>query len=300
MLPEILDLGHHLVDGPDHPEVRLRHPRRRRGRRVGEASQLGQHANAESGGPVLVHLQVFQPGAAREGRNAETLVQHHLAVLGVYHARQVVSRPFAYLDAFADLREGLACVAGHAYVGLQKLVALFGQQAEGRPANDDLGLAVLTDAVDHVPRDGECPLRVQVAVIAQVAQRYAYHVRPEILDDVLDLGQVVVGEHQVDDLDLVPLVVQVSRYVGQSDGHGLGIHSAVQPVLPVGGDEQDSHENLQCSPPCVRPGGRAGLIDSLWITQTGLTKPKRPHPFLGPCSGKGSNSGQPNSGLMTR
>ena len=37
--------------------------------------------------------------------------------------------------------------------------------------------------------------------------------------------------------DLVSLVVQVARDVGEADGHGLGIHAAVEPVLPVGCDE---------------------------------------------------------------
>ena len=68
--------------------------------------------------------------------------------------------------------------------------------------------------------------------------------RAEVLHNALNLGEVVFRKHEVNDLNFVAVVVQMAGDIGQADGHGLGIHPAVQPVMPVGGDEQDSHSNL--------------------------------------------------------
>ena len=78
-------------------------------------------------------------------------------------------------------------------------------------------------------------------MVAQVAERYADGMRPEFPHRFFDLRQVVVGEHQVDDLHFVPVVIEVPGNVGHTDGHRLGTHATVEPVLPVGGDEKDTH-----------------------------------------------------------
>ena len=164
------------------------------------------------------------------------------------HAREIVGRTLADLNAVADFGEGLAGVSSHTEIGFQELVALFGEQAEGRTTDDDGCLAVLADAADHVPRDGQRPFCVQVAVIAQVAKGDPDDIGPELVDDGFNLGQVVVSEHKVNNLDLVPVVVQVRRDIRQPDGHRLGVHPAVHPVLAVGGYEQDTHCTLQRGP----------------------------------------------------
>ena len=72
-------------------------------------------------------------------------------------------------------------------------------------------------------------------MVAQVAQRNSDDVRLEFLDYALDFGQVVFGEHEVNNLDLVSVVVKVARDVRQPDGHGLRVHPAVHAVLAVCG-----------------------------------------------------------------
>ena len=111
-------------------------------------------------------------------------------------------------------------------------------------------------------------------MIAQVAQGDSDDVGPEFLDDAFSLGQVVVGEHQVNHLDLVPLVVQVRRDIRQPDGHGLGVHPAVHPVLAVGSDEQDTHCILHTCPAVWRRAARpimdyAGGFDKDGLAGTG-------------------------------
>ena len=152
------------------------------------------------------------------------------------YAGQVVGWPLSNLDAIADLREGLAGVSGHAQIRLQELEALLGQQAERRAAHDYGCAAVLSYAVNDILGNGKRPLCIQVTVIAEIPQRDSNHIRIEVPDSLLDFSQVVLGEHQVNHLDLVPFMIKVARNVSQADWHGLGVHPVVDAVVPVGGD----------------------------------------------------------------
>jgi len=61
-----LDLGDHLVDGPDHPPAGLVYLGLGGVGRVIEAAQFGQYPNAEAGLVVAGHVQVFQAGRLGE------------------------------------------------------------------------------------------------------------------------------------------------------------------------------------------------------------------------------------------
>ena len=75
---------------------------------------------------------------------------------------------------------------------------------------------------------------VDIAVIAQIADGYAHHLRLELLDRVFHVGDVVVGEHQVKDLKAVTVLVQMAGHVSQTNGQRPSVHAAHQPVVAVG------------------------------------------------------------------
>ena len=248
-----LDFGHHFVDGADDPPVgpvlRCAAANLRRAGGVGKAAQLGQHADAESGLAVFVHIQPVQARRLGELRHAVALVQLYGAVLGIHQPRQAVHRRLAHLQAVAEFGKGFPGVAHHAQVGLQVAETLPGQQAESRAAANDGGAAFGADSVDDFLGDGQRPLGVDVAVIAEVPQRNAGQVRLKFAHRLPHFGGVVVGEHQIQHPDFVAGGVQMAGDVGQADGQGLGVHPAVQPVMAVGGNQQDAHRELRCSAP---------------------------------------------------
>ena len=239
------DLGHflnHLVDGADHPPGALGSAHIVGGGGVVEPAQLGEHADAESGFGIPGHIQVVKTGTAAEIRRATHAVVHDLAVLAVEHAGHAPVVGLTDLHAVGELGESLAGVAGDAEVGLHEVEDLLRHDAERRPAANDSGVGNRPDALDDAPGDGQLPLRVHVAVIAEVADRDANHLGLEVKDGALDFVEVVfVGEHEVDQFHLVPGAVQVAGNVGQTNWNGLRSHPAHDPVVAVSSNQQDTH-----------------------------------------------------------
>jgi len=81
-------------------------------------------------------------------------------------------------------------------------------------------------------------------VVAEVTDGHSNHLRPEFLYRGFNFSQMVFGKHQVEHLDLMALVVQVPGDVGKPYRHRLGVHSALQSVVTVGGDQKDAHSVL--------------------------------------------------------
>ena len=239
------DLGHllhHLVDGPDHPPGALggAHVVGRGG--VVEPAQLGEHADTESRLGIPGHIKVVKTGPAAEIRRAAHAVVHDFAVFTVEDAGHSPVVGLADFDAVGEFGEGLAGVSGDAEVGLHEIENLLRHDAESRSAADDGGVGNRPDALDDAPGDGQLPLWVNVAVIAEVADRDTHHLGLEVEDGAFDFIEIVlVGKHEVDQLHLVPGAVQMSGYVGQANGNGLRSHPAHDPVVTVGGNQQDTH-----------------------------------------------------------
>ena len=239
------DLGHffnHLVDGADHPPGALGGAHIVGGGGVVEPAQLGEHADAETGLGVLGHVQVVKAGPAAEiGRTSHAVV-HDFAVLTVENAGHAPVVGLTDLDAVGQLGEGLARVAGDADVGLHEVEDLLRHDAESRAAADDGGVGNRPDAFDDASGDGQLPLRVDVAVVAEVADRDTHHLRLEVQHGALDFIEVVIlGEHEVDQLHLVPGTVDVAGDIGQADGDGLRPHPAHDLFVTVGSNQQDTH-----------------------------------------------------------
>ena len=236
------DLFNHFVDGADHPPGPFGRPHVVGGGGIVEPAQLGEHADAETGLGVLGHVQVVQAGAAAEvGRTAHAVV-HDFTVFTVENAGHAPVVGLSNFDAVGQLGESLAGVAGDTEVGLHEVEDLLRHDAESRAAADDGGVGNGADALDDAPGDGQLPLRVDVTVIAEVADRDAHHLRLEVEDGAFNFVQVVlVSEHEVDQLHLVPGTVHVAGNVGQADGDGLRSHPAHNPVVAVGGNQQDTH-----------------------------------------------------------
>ena len=239
------DLGHlfhHLVNGPDHPPGALGGAHVVGGGGVVEPAQLGEHADAETGLGVLGHVQIVQAGTAAEVGGTAHAVVHDFAVFTVENTGHAPVVGLSNFDAVGQLGEGLTGVTGDAEVGLDEVEDLLRHDAEGRAAADDGGVGNRADALDDAPGDGQLPLRVDVTVVAEVADRDAHHFRLEIEDGALDFIQVVfIGEHEVNQLHLMPGTVEVAGDVRQADGNGLRSHPAHNPVVAVGSNQQDTH-----------------------------------------------------------
>ena len=107
-----LDLGDHLVDGPNHPPTGLVDLGLRGVGRIIEASQLSQDTDAEAGFVVAGHVQVFQAGRLGELRSAETFILDDLSVFLIDQAGQVEIATLAVLHPVGQDGERLAGVAG--------------------------------------------------------------------------------------------------------------------------------------------------------------------------------------------
>ena len=103
--------------------------------------------------------------------------------------------------------EGLPAITGDSQVRLQIAETLLREQAEGRAAADNGGLGAGADLVDHLLGDRQRPLRVHVAAVIQIPQGYAHQIGLELLDGLLGVSEIVIGKHQVQNLELVPLRV---------------------------------------------------------------------------------------------
>ena len=111
-LLHVFNLGHHLVDGPDHPPSGLVYLDLRCIGRIGEAAQLGQDADSEAGFVVPRHVQIVQPRRLGELRSAKAFVLNGLAFLSVNQAWEVEVVRLPDLQTVIQGGEGLTGVAG--------------------------------------------------------------------------------------------------------------------------------------------------------------------------------------------
>ena len=232
----------HFVNGPDDPPGALRRPQVVGRGGIVEPAQFGQHADAETCLGVFGHIQVVQAGAGAEIGGAAHPVIDDAAVFAVQHAGHSPVVGFPDFQAVGQFGEGFGGVAGDADVRLHELKNLLRHNAERRPAAHDSGIRNRAEALNDAFGDGQLPLRVNVAVVAQIADGNAHQVGVEIAGYALHLVQVVIaGKHQVNHLDAMAGAVNVAGHIGQPDGDGLGAHPAHHAVVAVGGNQQDTH-----------------------------------------------------------
>ena len=197
---QILNLGHHLVNGANHsPGAFLGLGRSLRSWII-KAAQLGQNTNAESGLPVFLHVQLFQARGLGEFREAAHSIVNDLPILAVNQSRQVKVGGLTYLDSVGQFRKGLASIPSYAQVGLQECEAFLGKDAERRTYADHRGLGCGANPLDNFFGDGQSPLGIQVAVVAEIPQRYTHQLRRELPHRILHFREVIIsGKHQVQD-----------------------------------------------------------------------------------------------------
>ena len=109
--------GYHLVNGANHPPGAFLGLRRGLRSWVIKAAQLGQDANAESGLPVFLHIQLFQARGLGELREAAHSIVDGLPILAVYQSGQVEVGGLTYLDSVGQFRKGLTGIPRYAQVG---------------------------------------------------------------------------------------------------------------------------------------------------------------------------------------
>ena len=224
------------------------------GRRwIVEPAQLGENTDAEAGLGILGNVQVVEAGATYEiGRTAHSVV-HDLAVLAVEDTGHATVIRLANLDAIDQLGKRFGSVAGNAEVGLHEFEDLLRHDAERRAAANDGCVGYGADPLDDTLGNWQLPLRVHVAVVAQVSDRDAHQFGLELGHHLLDLTEVIgIGEHQVDQFDLMARAVQMTGDIGKADWYGLGTHTAHNPIVAVGSNQQNTH--LKTLPGvCKRP-----------------------------------------------
>ena len=146
-----------------------------------------------------------------------------------------------FFQKVGQLGESVGGVSGQANVGFQVVEAVLGQGAECGTATGYGRVAATADALDYLPGNGEGRLGVDVAAVVQVADGDANQLGLKLPDSGLGLGQVIVGEHQVQHPQGVMLRVDVGGYVGQSNGQGSYLGAAHPAVVAVGSNQQDTH-----------------------------------------------------------
>ena len=249
------DLRHflnNLVDGANDAPRAFRRADVVRRRGIVETAQLGEDADAETGLGVLGHVQVIKARPFDKIGRAAHPVVHQLAVFAVQQPGHVAVVGFADFDAAGEIGETLTSVAGQTEVGLHVFKDLGGHDAERRAAAHDGRVGDGAHALNHALGDGQLPLWIHVAVIAEVAYGDPNQFGIEVSNRFFNLIQVVfAGKHQVNQLDLVAGPVNVAGHVGQADGDRLGAHTAHDAVVAVSGNQQDTHRKI--------PLGAAGL-----------------------------------------
>ena len=198
------DFLNNLVDGANDAPSPFRRADVVGGGGIVKSAQLGEDADAESRLGVFGHVQVVKAWSFDEIGRAAHPVVNQLAVFAVQQSGHAPVVGLANFDTAGEVGETFTSVARQAKVGLHVFKDLGGHDTERRPSAHDGRIGNGTDALDHALGDGQLPLRIDVTVVAQVANGDSDQFGVEIPHRLLDFIQIVLaGEHQVNQLDLV-------------------------------------------------------------------------------------------------
>ena len=235
---QVLNIIDNVFDGTQHPPG---------GRivlgdyRVGEGvAQLGHHADAESRLLVPGHIKLIQKRGFGKLRVSQSLPHDRAGIIPVNQAGHVVIGLTAF-HGVGQLGKALAPIPGHSQVESQIIETCLWKQAETRTPTHDGSFSDGAHHVNDLFSARQRPLRVHVADVVQVPEGDADKIGLELPNRSLGFLEKVLGKHQVQYLDVVPVRVQISGDVSQPYRGRIGVHTAHQSLVPVCGDQQDSH-----------------------------------------------------------